>query len=42
MIVHLRWKVTDSLDKKAHTDQDLPAELVKVMWCHGVTYRQVY
>ncbi|XP_019119377.2 uncharacterized protein C5orf34 homolog [Larimichthys crocea] len=34
-----RWKVTDSLDKKAHTDQDLPAELVKVMWCHGVTYR---
>ncbi|TMS03705.1 Uncharacterized protein E3U43_000594 [Larimichthys crocea] len=34
-----RWKVTDSLDKKAHSDQDLPAELVKVMWCHGVTYR---
>ncbi|TKS79033.1 hypothetical protein D9C73_012139 [Collichthys lucidus] len=35
--VERRWKVMDSLDKKTQTDQDLPAELVKVMWCHGVT-----
>lgn len=34
-----RWKVKDPLDNKEHSDQDLPTELVKVMWCHGVTYR---
>ncbi|XP_041793663.1 uncharacterized protein C5orf34 homolog isoform X3 [Chelmon rostratus] len=34
-----RWKVKDPLDKKQHSDQDLPTELVKVMWCQGVTYR---
>ncbi|XP_035514599.1 uncharacterized protein C5orf34 homolog [Morone saxatilis] len=34
-----RWKVKDPLDKKEYADQDLPTELVKVMWCHGVTYR---
>nr|XP_046242811.1 uncharacterized protein C5orf34 homolog [Scatophagus argus] len=31
-----RWKVEDPL---ANKDQDFPSELVKVMWCHGVTYR---
>ncbi|KAM3611395.1 uncharacterized protein V6R79_017830 [Siganus canaliculatus] len=34
-----RWKVEDPLTKTQHLDQDLPTELVKVMWCHGVTYR---
>ncbi|XP_029295912.1 uncharacterized protein C5orf34 homolog [Cottoperca gobio] len=34
-----RWKVKDALGKKEHSEQDLPAELVKVMWCQGVTYR---
>ncbi|XP_044053108.1 uncharacterized protein C5orf34 homolog [Siniperca chuatsi] len=34
-----RWKVKDPLAKKQHSDQDLPTELVKVMWCQGVTYR---
>ncbi|XP_031172848.1 uncharacterized protein C5orf34 homolog isoform X2 [Sander lucioperca] len=29
-----RWKVKD-----VFSDQDLRTELVKVMWCHGVTYR---
>ncbi|XP_076587486.1 uncharacterized protein C5orf34 homolog [Chaetodon auriga] len=36
-----RWKVKDPLDKKEHSDQDLPTELVKVMWCHGVIYRML-
>lgn len=35
----LRWK--DPLAKNGHLDQDLSTELVKVMWCHGVTYRYV-
>ncbi|XP_054467480.1 uncharacterized protein C5orf34 homolog [Anoplopoma fimbria] len=34
-----RWKVNEPLDKKEHSGQDLPTELVKVMWCQGVTYR---
>lgn len=37
----LRWKVKDPLAKEEHLDQDLSTELVKVMWCHGVTYRYV-
>uniref|UniRef100_A0A3Q3WY46 Uncharacterized protein n=1 Tax=Mola mola TaxID=94237 RepID=A0A3Q3WY46_MOLML len=31
-----RWNFTDLRAKKEH---DLPTELVKVMWCQGVTYR---
>ncbi|XP_041644081.1 uncharacterized protein C5orf34 homolog [Cheilinus undulatus] len=31
-----RWKAEDPLHQK---EQDLPTELVKVMWCQGVTYR---
>ncbi|XP_059193612.1 uncharacterized protein C5orf34 homolog [Centropristis striata] len=34
-----RWKVKDPLAKEEHSDQDLPTELVKVMWCQGVSYR---
>ncbi|XP_040011558.1 uncharacterized protein C5orf34 homolog [Xiphias gladius] len=34
-----RWKIKDPLAKKELSDQDLPTELVKVMWCQGVTYR---
>ncbi|XP_038560606.1 uncharacterized protein C5orf34 homolog [Micropterus salmoides] len=34
-----RWKVKDPLSKKQYLDQDLQTELVKVMWCQGVTYR---
>ncbi|XP_049434847.1 uncharacterized protein C5orf34 homolog [Epinephelus fuscoguttatus] len=34
-----RWKVKDPLSKREHSEQDLPTELVKVMWCQGVTYR---
>lgn len=37
----LRWKVKDPPAKNGHLDQDLSTELVKVMWCHGVTYRYV-
>ncbi|CAI5650889.1 unnamed protein product [Oreochromis niloticus] len=32
-----RWKVKDPLAKEEHTD--LPIEMVKVVWCQGVTYR---
>ncbi|KAL3976099.1 hypothetical protein ACER0C_021985 [Sarotherodon galilaeus] len=32
-----RWKVKDPLAKEEHTD--LPTEMVKVVWCQGVTYR---
>ncbi|XP_034398488.1 uncharacterized protein C5orf34 homolog [Cyclopterus lumpus] len=31
-----RWKFKEPLE---HSDRDLPTELVKVMWCQGVTYR---
>ncbi|XP_074526859.1 uncharacterized protein C5orf34 homolog isoform X1 [Halichoeres trimaculatus] len=34
-----RWKVKDPLVKDDHVEQDLPTELIKVMWCQGVTYR---
>ncbi|KAK2902350.1 uncharacterized protein C5orf34 homolog [Channa argus] len=34
-----RWKVKDPLAKQELSDQDLPTEPVKVMWCQGVTYR---
>uniref|UniRef100_G3PDJ0 DUF4524 domain-containing protein n=1 Tax=Gasterosteus aculeatus aculeatus TaxID=481459 RepID=G3PDJ0_GASAC len=34
-----RWKVKEPLAKTEHSDQDLRTELVKVMWCQGVTYR---
>ncbi|XP_068460807.1 uncharacterized protein C5orf34 homolog isoform X2 [Clinocottus analis] len=34
-----RWKFKEPLAKNEHSDQDLPTELVKVMWCQGVTYR---
>ncbi|KAM8760243.1 uncharacterized protein C5orf34 homolog isoform 1-T2 [Acanthopagrus schlegelii] len=34
-----RWKVKYPLAQTEHSDQDLPTELVKVMWCNGVTYR---
>ncbi|KAI3371886.1 hypothetical protein L3Q82_006762 [Scortum barcoo] len=34
-----RWKIKDPLAKKEHSDLDLPTELVKVLWCQGVTYR---
>ncbi|XP_030594025.1 uncharacterized protein C5orf34 homolog [Archocentrus centrarchus] len=32
-----RWKVKDPLGKEEHTD--LPREMVKIVWCQGVTYR---
>ncbi|KAM9360632.1 uncharacterized protein C5orf34 homolog [Symphorus nematophorus] len=34
-----RWKFKDPLIKNEHSHQDPPTELVKVVWCHGVTYR---
>ncbi|XP_076010374.1 uncharacterized protein C5orf34 homolog isoform X2 [Genypterus blacodes] len=34
-----RWKIKDPLDLEEHSEQELPVELVKVMWCHGVIYR---
>ncbi|XP_040928440.1 uncharacterized protein C5orf34 homolog isoform X2 [Betta splendens] len=34
-----RWKVKDPLALPEPSDQDLPTEPVKVMWCQGVTYR---
>lgn len=37
----LRWRVKDCLVQKLHLDQDLSTELVKVMWCNGITYRYV-
>ncbi|XP_047448103.1 uncharacterized protein C5orf34 homolog [Mugil cephalus] len=32
-----RWRVKDPLGKEEHSD--LPTELVKILWCQGVTYR---
>lgn len=37
----LRWRVKDCLVQKQHLDQKLSTELVKVMWCNGITYRYV-
>ncbi|KAM8887327.1 uncharacterized protein C5orf34 homolog [Spinachia spinachia] len=34
-----RWKVKEPLANTEHSDQDPSTELVKVMWCQGVTYR---
>ncbi|KAK2837541.1 hypothetical protein Q5P01_014753 [Channa striata] len=34
-----RWQFKDPLAKQEISEQDLPAEPVKVMWCQGVTYR---
>ncbi|TNN86472.1 putative protein C5orf34 [Liparis tanakae] len=33
-----RWKFKEPLE---HSDRDLPTELVKVVWCQGVTYRML-
>lgn len=42
LLLYFRWKITDALAKEEHLHQDLLTELVKVMWCHGVTYRWVH
>ncbi|KAM7391597.1 hypothetical protein PAMP_022276 [Pampus punctatissimus] len=34
-----RWKVKDPVAKEEQSDQDFATDLVKVMWCQGVTYR---
>ncbi|XP_028269643.1 uncharacterized protein C5orf34 homolog [Parambassis ranga] len=32
-----RWKIEDPLTKERHTE--IPTELVKIVWCQGITYR---
>lgn len=40
MYFYCRWKFRYSLvQDEQEADQDLPTELVKVVWCQGVLYR---
>ncbi|XP_034025754.1 uncharacterized protein C5orf34 homolog isoform X2 [Thalassophryne amazonica] len=34
-----RWKFKDPLCNQENSDQEIPVEPIKVMWCEGVTYR---
>lgn len=37
--MYLRWRFQDFPVSEDESDEDPHTELVKVMWCHGVTYR---